>query len=581
MTEATLSTVDCTPVTENFDVDIVSIDGTQAKITVADGLQEGNVVRWEVTPSNAEVDNWGLRQTQVPPGTIAYLLHGESVEFRPSAVYDYRFQTSDKATQTDLSMYLLFSASQGVIIPPSDDQAAEESQTPGEESALPAPTVAAADDAAQQSTAAEAATTPVIDAASFAQPAETPSATEIITQNNVAIRLAADLSAVIIDTVSAGEVVGVLGDPIEAGNQLWYQVVSGNDVRGWIQSFAFEEAVAESADATESTTGTAAPIAAATVDLQPGDRATVVDPPLNLRAEPHANGEVIASLEVGQLMRIDAAAGSAGGYQWFAVSLLPENGQSGYVAGSFLQEVGLLEGDVVEVGSSDANIRVQPTTSAASLGNMTAGDTGRVIAGPTSADGYDWYLLLLDDQRSGWVAGSLLRLAGNAVDASFETTETAIDPGPTGEAHEPFRTGAWVRVTEPPINLRAEPDPQAVAREALDAGDLLVVLSGPVAAGGYSWYLVDVDGVQGYAAGEYLAGGYIPGEAIQVIDASVYLRSEPGVEGDIVTSLVAGESATVVSPDPLRDGEYLWILVRTVDGQVGYVATEFIEPVAD
>jgi hypothetical protein len=45
-----------------------------------------------------------------------------------------------------------------------------------------------------------------------------------------------------------------------------------------------------------------------------------------------------------------------------------------------------------------------------------------------------------------------------------------------------------------------------------------------------------------------------------------------------VTSLAVGQTATVVSPDPLLDGEFHWILVRTETGETGYVAAEFIEP---
>ncbi|MBX3069385.1 MAG: SH3 domain-containing protein [Thermomicrobiales bacterium] len=578
MTEQTLATVDCAPVTDGFDVSIVSIDGTQATIHVADGQQDGHVVRWQVTPSNAEVDNWGLRQTAVPAGTIAYLLQGESVEYRPSSVYDYRFQTTESAAQTDLSMYLFSSASQGVIIPPSDAGTADtgtaaeqdEESAPSEEP-VETPEPAPATTPAASSGAPEATST------------QTPVATETVTQDNVAIRLAADLSAVIIDTVSAGEVVDILGDPIEAGNQLWYQVVSNTNARGWIQSFAFDAVAAApastggsqsadiSSDSATASASTGAP------DLQPGDRATVNDPPLNLRQAPGSGAEVVATLDEGQMLRIDAAAGTEGGHVWYAVTLLPEGVVSGYVAGTYLHEVGLLTGDVVAASVEEANIRVQPSVTAASLGKMTASTYGSVIGGPISAEGYDWYLLLLDDKRSGWVAGSLLQLAGSAPASGAEESADPVDR-PVNSGSVAFRSGAWVRVSEPPINLRSQPDPTSPAIEAIDAGDLLVILSGPENSGGYTWYLVDLDGVQGYAAGEYLTGGFIPGESIQAINASVYLRAVPGVDADIVTSLAVGQTATVVSPDPLLDGEFHWILVRTETGETGYVATEFIEP---
>ena len=96
MTDATLATVDCTPLNSGFDVDIISIDGSQPKITVAHGEVVGNVVRWVVQPSDSEVDNWGIKQTVLPDGSTKYLVQGESVEFDSTPVYDYRFQTSEE-----------------------------------------------------------------------------------------------------------------------------------------------------------------------------------------------------------------------------------------------------------------------------------------------------------------------------------------------------------------------------------------------------------------------------------------------------------------------------------------------------
>ena len=162
-------------------------------------------------------------------------------------------------------------------------------------------------------------------------------------------------------------------------------------------------------------------------------------------------------------------------------------------------------------------------------------------------------------------------------DSAPVAEDTSVDETPTNTASN-FRAGAWVRVNDPPINLRSAPDPGSAAIEALDEGDPLVILAGPESNGGYSWYLVDVNGVQGYAAGEFLSGGFVPGESVQVVDASVYLRQEPGVDADIVWSIDKGETATVVSPDPLNDGDYYWILIRAETGEAGYVAIDFIEP---
>lgn len=122
------------------------------------------------------------------------------------------------------------------------------------------------------------------------------------------------------------------------------------------------------------------------------------------------------------------------------------------------------------------------------------------------------------------------------------------------------------------------PGIDSAAIEALEEGDLLIVLGGPQAADGYAWYLVDFGGLQGYVAGEFLGGGFLPGEDVQVFDGPIYLRIEPGIEADIVWNLAQDEIATVLSPTPIIGGDYLWIEVSTQDGTTGYVATAFIEP---
>ncbi|MGE3799288.1 MAG: hypothetical protein AB7G88_15780, partial [Thermomicrobiales bacterium] len=219
MTDATLVTVDCTPLDDGFDVDVISIDGTQPKITVANGQHEGHVVRWTVAPSDAEVDHWGLKQTLLPAGSTQYLVQGESVSFDPAPVYDYRFQTSEEDPQTDLSLYVFSSATQGVIIPPSGATGNESAS-----SAAGTETEAAPDQSTTEpptETEAPAAGSDIaVDApvdTSHAAPQESATDSETIAQDNVAIRLAADLSSVVIDTVSSGEVVSILSGPIEAG----------------------------------------------------------------------------------------------------------------------------------------------------------------------------------------------------------------------------------------------------------------------------------------------------------------------------------------------------------------------------
>src|SRR5680860_562991 len=99
MTEFTLVTVDCDALSDGIDVEMMSIEGTQEKVTLAGAQRDGDVYRWEVEPSDAEIDNWGIRQTILPPGSSAYLIQGDTVSLKPTPLYDYRFTTSETDPQ--------------------------------------------------------------------------------------------------------------------------------------------------------------------------------------------------------------------------------------------------------------------------------------------------------------------------------------------------------------------------------------------------------------------------------------------------------------------------------------------------
>lgn len=398
------------------------------------------------------------------------------------------------------------------------------------------------------------------------------------------MRLAADPRALLVEVLGQGAMVAVLSGPVPVGNGSWYEVESTSGAIGWVEASAFEPPPAAAASDSPTTEpeeedqspaqSAEAPVEvdAVAVEFAPGDRAMVSDPPLQLRLAGGIDAEVIDSLDEGQLLRIDGEATAADGYNWYPVTLLPNATVSGFVAAGFMEPAGLLPGDLVRVDSESANVRSQPSIDAEIVVNIPQGSTGSVVSGPQSSDGYDWYEVELEVGQTGWVADALLELA-TADGISLSDIAQSTTAGGT------FRPGAWVTVVDPPINLRVQPGVDAAAIEALEGGDVLIVLSGPEPADGYDWHHVEVNGLQGYVAGEFLGGGFLPGEQARVFDGPVYLRVSPSTEGDIIIGLAQDETLTVVSPEPIIGGDYLWIDVRTADGSIGFVATEFIEPV--
>ncbi|CAN5822112.1 hypothetical protein BH20CHL4_BH20CHL4_09420 [soil metagenome] len=589
VTAATASSIDCELIPDGFDVEIISIDGSQPNVTLADARRDGDIYRWEVEPSDAEIDNWGIRQLALPPGARAYLIQGETATPKATALYDYRFTTSESDPQTDLTMFILLSAADGVIIPPSEETSITNDQAATNDSGGEAPS------ASGQSTtnapgssgddASTLAATTESDAVANSHARTTGAYQDLrtIEREPTPMRLAADPRAMIVEVLGQGAVVGVLSGPEQIDNGSWFEVESSSKSIGWVNASAFEPPPASAGSGSTTTESLAAEAASAqapdpATDVAPiiaelalGDRAIVFDPPLQLRVAGDIGAEVIDSLEEGQLLLIDGESTSADGYDWYAVSLLPDGTVSGFVAGGFMMPAGLLAGDLVHVDSESANVRTEPTTEAVIEANIQRDSIGTVVSGPETSDGYDWYEVVFESGQSGWVADSLLVLNSSS---AVEGPEAA----PSIAAAGTFRPGAWVTVVDPPINLRVAPGIEAAAIEALESGDVLIVLGGPEAVDGYTWLHVEFNGLEGYAAGEFLGGGFLPGEAVRVFDGPVYLRMSPSIDGDIIIGLLQDEIVTVVSPQPVIDGDYLWIEVSTANGSTGFVATEFIEP---
>ena len=84
---------------------------------------------------------------------------------------------------------------------------------------------------------------------------------------------------------------------------------------------------------------------------------------------------------------------------------------------------------------------------------------------------------------------------------------TAIPPTPTPTVVIPttIDKGVYVAVVDG-VNFRKDANTTAQIIRTLGAGEVLQVTDGPVAAGGYTWWkLKDPNGVEGWAAQDFLA----------------------------------------------------------------------------
>jgi uncharacterized protein YgiM (DUF1202 family) len=364
---------------------------------------------------------------------------------------------------------------------------------------------------------------------------------------------------------------------------------------------------------------------------------------VNLRATASTSANVVQSLPQETVLTITGGPSASGGYTWYQVQTA--DSATGWVASDFLQAVdipnppasgSLAAGDHAAVIDGPVNLRSAAGTGNAMVTVLQTGDKLSVTAGPTAADGYNWYAVKTDNGSTGWVAGDFLQKLGFAtgdvvyvntdslnvrsepglnstvLDTVFQDTSAVITGGPTtadsrdwykidvsgvvsgwvaGEylalsgaapVNPPsgsYSSGDWIFVTDPPLNLRDTPSTSGQVLASLSDGDGMLALSETVTADGYAWNQVENDGVTGFVATEYVSGGFALGEVAVVADGPVNLRSAAGTGNSIVSSLAQGTQVSVLNVNPqVVDGVY-WFQVTTTDSVTGWVAGRYLGPV--
>jgi len=184
-------------------------------------------------------------------------------------------------------------------------------------------------------------------------------------------------------------------------------------------------------------------------------------------------------------------------------------------------------GDELMVGADNVNFRDSPGTDGDLITTLDTGIILEIVDGPETADGYTWWMGVVlnedsvDQGISGWIVEDFLVVED-------------VDPTPDDDGE-----------TETPT-----PTPSPTPTGTPDDGDDDVTFDNA------GWVIV--------------------------VDGPLNLRKNPGLAGDVIRTLGTDETATVVNPSVLtkRDG-YTWINVTTEDDETGWVATDFLDPLAD
>jgi uncharacterized protein YgiM (DUF1202 family) len=182
-----------------------------------------------------------------------------------------------------------------------------------------------------------------------------------------------------------------------------------------------------------------------------------------------------------------------------------------------------------------------------------------------------------------WLRGGIRKLRGSiaviAVFAVVLTTALVAVGAPSDAAAAAFAVGDEVVVNTDALNLRGGAGTANQVVAVLETGAIGTITDGPIASGDYDWYELSVTGVgSGWAAGAFLAAaesGVFPVDSVVVVNTdALNVRSGAGTSHDIVTTLFAGDQATVTGSPIAADG-YDWYPITSGD-QTGWAAGDFL-----
>jgi uncharacterized protein YgiM (DUF1202 family) len=214
----------------------------------------------------------------------------------------------------------------------------------------------------------------------------------------------------------------------------------------------------------------------------------------------------------------------------------------------------------VVVNVDKLNFRASASIDATINAQLLDGTWATVVSGPVdSGDGYAWYQITVND-ATGWVDGAYL------ADAASEAATMPV--------------GTTVVVVSDSLNFRSDPSLSGTIDSTLAIGDSGSVVGAAQTADGFTWLQLDVNGVTGWAAREFLA--FAPsdissvttgGSALVNTDVLV-LRDSASTTGTKLADLAGGTTVTIVSgPTAGDDGD--WYQVS--DGAItGWVSADYL-----
>jgi uncharacterized protein YraI len=445
--------------------------------------------------------------------------------------------------------------------------------------------------------------------------------------DGVNIRKTASTGGEIITTVNAGTTLEILDGPTDAGGYTWWMGVVLNadsvdqGITGWVvEDFLTVEDVASTPTPgtgntpTPGTGNTPTPQPSATATPTPGggvtfDNATwviVVDGPVNLRKNPGLSGAVVRALGTDESASVvnPSELTDRDGYTW--INVKSRENETGWLATDFLDPLAadpcannacqpvehqdLLDADAVVVIDGPLNVRSSAAANGTILDTIA---TGAVVNTATdseikTAGGYDWLKVDYNGQ-DGWVAVDFISVSTETCDVSpcFPDTSSGDDP---------FAGALGVRVTDGPLNVRDIAGLGGTVIGVLDTVAEVPVDTRAIVtdADQYTWIRVVTSAGTGWVATDFIEplnyapdvegadGGFATAEGVEVIDGPVNVRSDPSLSGEISSVQDTGMQFNKVGGSDLVQADgYTWINIMNLGGVRGWMATDFLSPIAD
>lgn len=217
--------------------------------------------------------------------------------------------------------------------------------------------------------------------------------------------------------------------------------------------------------------------------------------------------------------------------------------------------------------NSTSYVRSRATTSSSQVGTVNSNTPGFILAGPTSANGYEWYQVAFPDDvsRDGWVTRPVLNVA-------------PVNTNPTAQ----FAVPSNVIATDT-LNVRVRPGIAQTIQGTAATGTRMQLTQGPLGINGYVFY-----GAYGPFGGGWVVENYLrtdpnsptPPAKFTVGDnirltTNTNRRRGPGLSSGVIDVLRTDTTGTVIGGSSRADG-YTWWQIRTSTGAVGWVVEDFL-----